>query len=285
MIKRVDACVTSQRAVNVAMVLGLSVLVSGTTSAWAQEPIKDNSFLIEEAYNQEKGVVQHINTFSRPTAGDSWLYTFTQEWPMPSQWHQVSFTLPVQQLGGAPESRTGVGDLALNYRYQLVGMKEGPVAVSPRLSLLAATGNSKRGLGTGGTGLQANLPVSWELSSRVVTHWNAGLTHTFSARNERGDKASTNSYAVGQSIVWLAGPRVNFMLETVWSRSEAVTGANRTESGDSLYVSPGIRWSHDFKSGLQIVPGLAFPIGVGPSSGDRSIFVYLSFEHPFRHSR
>jgi hypothetical protein len=42
--------------------------------------IQDNSFLVEEAYNQEEGVVQHINTFVRQHNGDL-LYTFTQECP------------------------------------------------------------------------------------------------------------------------------------------------------------------------------------------------------------
>jgi len=37
-------------------------------------PIQDNSFLIEEAYNQEAGVVQHVNTFMRQRNGD-WLYS------------------------------------------------------------------------------------------------------------------------------------------------------------------------------------------------------------------
>jgi len=30
------------------------------------------------------------------------------------------------------------------------------------------------------------------------------------------------------------------------------------------------------------VPGIAFPIGVGPSAGDDAVLLYLSFEHPFR---
>jgi hypothetical protein len=41
---------------------------------------------------------------------------------------------------------------------------------------------------------------------------------------------------------------------------------------------PAHRWSYDFLSTLQIVPGVAFPI----ISGTKAIFVYLSFEHPFR---
>jgi hypothetical protein len=40
----------------------------------------DNSFLIEEAYNQERGVIQHINSFARLWNSKDWAYTFTQEW-------------------------------------------------------------------------------------------------------------------------------------------------------------------------------------------------------------
>lgn len=45
-------------------------------------PIQDNSFLVEEAYNQEPGVVQHISTFTRFQESKDWIYTFTQEWPV-----------------------------------------------------------------------------------------------------------------------------------------------------------------------------------------------------------
>ena len=50
-----------------------------------------------------------------------------------------------------------------------------------------------------------------------------------------------------------------------------------------MYISPGIRWAYNFKNGLQIVPGIGVPLGVGPSAGEtgRALF-YLSFEHPFR---
>jgi len=47
-------------------------------------------------------------------------------------------------------------------------------------------------------------------------------------------------------------------------------------------LSPGIRWAHNFKNGLQIVPGIGVPLGVGPSAGEKAVFLYLSFEHPFR---
>ncbi|MCU1245270.1 MAG: hypothetical protein JWN02_1180, partial [Acidobacteria bacterium] len=66
----------------------------------APSPIQDNSFLIEEAYNQDPGVVQHIQTFARATRGDGWVYTFTQEWPAPSLKHQLSYTLAAARIDG-----------------------------------------------------------------------------------------------------------------------------------------------------------------------------------------
>ena len=50
------------------------------------------SFLLEEAYNQEAGVVQHIQALRREQR--SWFYTFTQEWPLGGQDHQFSYTVP-----------------------------------------------------------------------------------------------------------------------------------------------------------------------------------------------
>ena len=40
-----------------------------------------------------------------------------------------------------------------------------------------------------------------------------------------------------------------------------------------------ICWSYDFVSGLQIVPGVAFPVGFRANDGQRGVFLYLSFEH------
>src|SRR4051812_47547900 len=68
------------------------------------QSIQDNSFLIEEAYNQEAGVVQHIFNLSlgvdkRHGADErEWLFSFTQEWPLWSQAHQFSYTIPYSWL-------------------------------------------------------------------------------------------------------------------------------------------------------------------------------------------
>jgi hypothetical protein len=75
------------------------------------------------------------------------------------------------------------------------------------------------------------------------------------------------------------------MFETAWSGQGAVVDRDRTSFSHSLFLAPGIRWAHDFSNGLQIVPGLAVAAGVGPSSGQHALLLYLSFEHPFGGSR
>ena len=47
-----------------------------------------------------------------------------------------------------------------------------------------------------------------------------------------------------------------------------------------LLLTRGARYAINFESGLQIVPGIAFPIGLGSSEDEYGVFVYLSFEHP-----
>jgi hypothetical protein len=261
------------------------LLAAASTQAGGQEragppAIADNSFLMEEAYNQEPGVVQHISVFQLFRGADSWAYSFTQEWPLFGRTHQLSFTVPIQRTHSGSSFATGLGDVAVNYRLQLVGAER--LSVAPRLSLLLPTGRAKADLGAGALGVQVNVPASVVVASKVVTHWNAGGTVTPSAQNAVGDKATTVAYNLAASVVWLARPTFNALVEVVWTREEEVTSAGRTAASHGLSISPGIRWAYNFSSGLQIVPGIAFPIGVGPSAGDDAVLLYLSFEHPFR---
>ena len=265
--------------------LALVLLVpSGFAIAQAQsdaKPIQDNSFLVEEAYNQEKGIVQHINTFSYFADSHDWFYTFTQEWPVPGDArHQLSYTLMVIRPGGSSNG-AGFGDALLNYRYQLVGNGGSRVAFAPRVSLILPTGDSRQGRGFGGTGVQTSLPLSVVVNRKLVTHWNAGATFIPNAQDAVGNHALTAGYNFGQSFIWLARPRVNFMLETVFASAQAVVARDKTTWENALLLSPGVRWAYNFKNGLQIVPGVAMPVGVGPSAGEKGFFLYLSFEHPF----
>ncbi len=115
----------------------LSTLVPLQCLAEGPKKIQDNSFLVEEAYNQEAGVVQHIQSVMYNQKTKDWFYTFTQEWPVPDETHQLSYTIPVTRL--ANPGATGVGDIVLNYRYQAV-LKE-HVAFAPRLSVILPTGD------------------------------------------------------------------------------------------------------------------------------------------------
>ena len=257
-------------------VLLLAPAALGAQGAAGPEPIKDNSFLVEEAYNQEAGVVQHIGTFARARAG-GWAASFTQEWPVFSIRHQLSATVPMQGVG---EER-GLGDVALNYRLQLAGTEGGPVAFAPRVSAVLPTGDADGGHGAGATGAQVNLPLSWQATRSLVLHANAGAAWTPRAQAPDGGRASSRELVAAQSIVWLAHPRLNLLVEGVYSASREPVADGRSVRGESVTINPGVRWSHDLPGGLQVVPGVAVPIGIGPSRGERAVFLYLSFEHPF----
>ena len=241
-------------------------------------PIADNSFLIEEAYNQEAGVVQHISTFSRPDGGGAWAYSFTQEWPLRGMRRQLSYTIPVLQEDG---SGTGLGDVALNFRYQFVGDGGDGLHLAPRATLLLPTGSERRGRGAGGLGLQGNLPLSIRPLPALALHANAGLTYTLRAKDAQDQTAPTVNGNLGGSAIWLLRPNFNLMLELLWLSTEQVIGTDRTVREDTFLLNPGVRWAFDFPSGLQIVPGVAYTVGLG-DGGEDGLFFYLSFEHPFR---
>jgi hypothetical protein len=241
--------------------------------------IQDNSFLIEEAYNQESGVVQHISTFDRPSGGDAWAYGFTQEWPLGGIRHQLSYTIPVENIAGFG---TGLGDVALNYRHQLVGNPEAATVFAPRLSLLLPTGDHEEGRGAGALGLQTNLPLSLVLAPYLVTHWNAGATLTPSARSPLGEEATTTSFNLGASAIWLLHPSFNLMVEALWLSTGSVVRTGETVRDESLLLNPGIRAAFNLANDLQIVPGLAYTFDLGSDGDEDALFVYLSFEHPFK---
>lgn len=190
--------------------------------------IQDNSFLIEEAYNQEDGIIQHISLFQHSLVSDDWVYTLTDEWSVRGEKHQLSFSVSWLDVSGFANSGIGWGDTALNYRYQLIGDGAAKVAVAPRFTLLFPSGDWRVGHGSGGVGLQTSLPVSIQHGQRLATHWNAGATRIFHARDSDGHKAGTVGVNLGQSFVWLASSRFNALLETTWNSSELIVSNGRT---------------------------------------------------------
>ncbi len=159
--------------------------------------IQDNSFLIEEAYNQERGVVQHISNFIRPSGGDSWAYNFTQEWPLGGIRHQLSYSVPVQHDADG----TGLGDVGVNYRYQLIGNPAASVVFAPRLSFFLPTGDHEAGRGFGGVSFQTNLPLTLVLAPQA-----GDVTGTPASRSPLRLRASPAARPPRRASIWAPAP-------------------------------------------------------------------------------
>jgi hypothetical protein len=215
--------------------------------------ILDNSFLVEESFNQERGVVQNILTWTATRSGQ-WQATFTQEWPVASLKHQFSYTIPVSRDGGV----TGVNDALLNYRYQLSDEGRRRPALSPRASVILPTGNEPGGFGNGTAGLQLVLPASKQFGDLYV-HANAGWTWL--------PGVSTSTF-VGASGIWQTTPRFHLMIE-------AVAG------DDAMTFSPGFRRGWNFGE-RQLVVGAALPVTRAEGRSTVALLSYFSYELPFR---
>jgi hypothetical protein len=236
--------------------------------------IQDNSFLVEEAYNQEPGVVQHI--FNLPvffSHGEKEITpSFTQEWPVFSQTHQFSYTIPYTFT----ETENGVEDIRLNYRLQALMESERIPAFAPRLSFVLPTGDADEGFGHDRLGYEINLPFSKIVSDRWTVHLNAGGSLFPDVR----DRDLWN-YNLGGSAIYAVSRNLNLMLESVANWEEDVDLARNLERSVTTLISPGARYAFNLPNDLQVVAGAAVPIGITSDSPDWGLFFYLSFEHPF----
>ena len=261
-----------------------AIFVALVTSQWSQvallavEPtakgIQDNSFLVEEAYNQESGVIQHIINLPVFFTGSSHEITpsFTQEWPFFSQTHQLSYTVPYVFA----DSDRGFADIRLNYRLQMLMENERVPAFTPRLSLVLPAGDPDRGFGIGGVGYEWNLPFSKIVSDRWTLHFNAGMSVFPAVRGH-----DLLNYNLGASAIYAVCRDFNLMLESVANWNEEVDSARRVERSTIVLISPGARYAINRPGDLQIVLGAAVPVGLTSDSPDWGMFFYLSFEHPF----
>lgn len=231
----------------------------------------DNSFLIEEAFNQDPGIFQNIFVFSRSRDGQ-WEGAFTQEWPLASRWHQASFSLPFTAGRGAGE----VGDVVLNYRLQAWTEEAGRPAFSPRVSLILPTSRARRPLGGHGLGWQVNLPFSKQVGA-LYLHANGGATWSREPQPAGGrPEPWLTTLSAGGSVVAAVTPMVHLMLEAVVE--SARNGAAGRETNATF--SPGIRagWN---AGAAQWVLGLGVPVTRG-ATHEWAVLSYVSCELPFR---
>jgi hypothetical protein len=236
--------------------------------------LQDNSFLIEEAYNQEPGVVQHIGTLQRQ--GRDWFLAFTQEWPLASQAHQLSYSVPYSWLRSEGIRTDGIGDVKLNYRWQAFTETMHTPAIAPRFSLILPTGSESKGLGEGSFGYELALPISKIVSDRITLHGNLGFRSFFDVNGEQ-----PRALFAGGSIVYAISRELNVLLEGLWEISESVTPNAIIEREKSFTLLPGLRYAFNFPDSAQLVTGFGFPIRFGIGKVDPGIFFYLSMEHQF----
>jgi hypothetical protein len=122
--------------------------------------------------------------------------------------------------------------------------------------------------------------VSADVSERVTVHVNAGATWTPRAVGSAGVRRATLDTSAGGSAVLHVSSTFDTFVELLAAHIEAVRPDGSIETARAVFLNPGVRIAFNRPSGLQIVPGIAYTIGLGPSSGARAIFAYLSFEHP-----
>lgn len=268
-----------------------ALIFFSAAGAWGAEPtpidgISDNSFLIEEAYNQEPGVIQHIfnAVYSNDPKRRGWAFNFTQEWPVFSQDHQFSYTIPSYHVWEDGEPVRGIGDVLLNYRYQLLEETDRLPAFAPRFSVILPSGDRKTGTGDGVVGYQWNLPFSKKFPPQFAVHANFGLTYLPKVRaaldgGGLSPRRSLVSYNLGASAIFAFTSRFHAMLEWVGNFEESLDGAGKRAHDFVSMISPGIRASVIEKEGLQAVIGVAVPIGLTRPADRFGVLLYLSIEH------
>lgn len=240
--------------------------------------IQDNSFLVEEAYNQEPGIVQNILTMrydvdrQRGSDDREFVAAFTQEIPVFSQLHQFSYTIPFARQSSGGSHHSGLGDVFLNYRYQALFEDDLIPAFAPRVSLVLPTGNRSEGLGNGAVGYQVNLPFSKIVHDQWTVHFNAGST-LYPGMRDRNPV----SFNLGAGVIYAVTPDFNLMVETLadWIETPLRNG-NMDRSFEAL-ISPGARYAFNLPK-AQIVVGAAVPVGLTHETPDIGGFLYFSYE-------
>jgi len=240
--------------------------------------IEDNSMFIEEAYNQENRVVQHISTLVfQPNFKEKFYYAFTQEWPAFGLKHQLSYTLQYNSF--RYDNAQGFGDILLNYRYQL-SYKQNFITCSPRISLVVPTGDRSREMGNGSWGLQFNLPLSKRWSNSFINHVNVGSTYLFNVKKKDiGFQEPLVSYFAGISSIWLVSEKFNLILEYLNTYSANPDLNQKVSYTNESVLAPACRFAIDINN-LQIVPGFSLPVTISNNTKPEiGAFFYLSFEH------
>lgn len=262
------------------MKFAVIIVFMATSTLFAQESgIRDNSFLVEEAFNQEPGEMQHIFNF---------IFGLHNEDIEAA--HTTEFSLYRKQLQGAVSG---------SFSNDQVTLSESVVGLHLRYQFLDDPSFASAFRLAGLTDLsikdefefQSNLSMSIPIALRWIVHANVGLTYVdfgnasivdaFGSGNYRRSDYQWN-HTAGGSAIYALDQNFHLMIEYVFNRSIDYSSGYSTSrfTTDTGIINPGFRYAINLISGSQWVIGAGVPIGVMESNrDDRQLFIYLSFEH------
>jgi hypothetical protein len=248
----------------------------GTYLFYRQPSYEDNSFLLDEAFTQPKGIWQNIlNVYARK---NDFATTFSQQIPITDR-HQVGYTLNYSILGASGGS--GFGDIYLHYNYQWKG-KADKILLMPEFTLILPTGKNR---GYGGWGGQFTLAATKRLSQKVMTHFNIGYSYVSRADFITSVTSTDRTFFeedlhlqnAAASVVWYVTRRFNLMFESTGGASKKLIDTH-TAKAFNFTLNPGFRVLFESETS-QLVPGLSVPLNFENSNfAGAGVFIYLSYE-------
>lgn len=241
--------------------------------------IEDNSFLLEEAFNQEWGVYQFIQKYQTADNADGYAYTFENEIPITDKTHQFSYELTYARPEASAAS--ALNDVGLNYRFQPYN-KNG-VILADRVGLVVPTGRVNKDAGNGVIGFEFMQSASIQLNDDFITHFNFGFSVLPHAKsNGIRQRRTQTGFSAGQSLIYLWKDNVNFMFEALMESGQVTNDDGSKTPETAVTLNPGMRFALDLDwKDTQIVPGISFPTEILNGPTEHGVLVYLSIEPKF----
>lgn len=247
---------------------------------FAKAYIADNSFLVEEAYNQESGVYQFVQQYQTTAANRIYDYSFTGELPITHLKHQFSFEVPYSRSGIG--GKTGLGDVILSYRWQ--PYNHNGKMEAHRFGLILPTGGVEEEHGNGVTGVDYVFASTSPLGENFQFHWNLGGSYIPEAKlagKQERENLMALSFASGLVYHW--HERLDLLVEFLTIASDSFNYLRKSEDFTYDFIlNQGVRSATllDWKN-AEIVGGLSFPVRYAEDHLSSAVLVYLSVEPNF----
>lgn len=242
----------------------LFILLTGPVLA----RVEDNSFLLEEAYNQNPGEIQLIQRYQtfqheRPE------YGVEIEAPITDNTHQFSLAIGRQE---------NLSDLEVGYRFQAINV-EGKM-LTEGLRIILPTGSLRNESDHGVVGYEWLQSATVVFNEKISNHWNLGVRVYPNAESpSTSDDRTLTNFIGGTSLVYYYQEDLNFLLEGLFESEEMIDDRGEIESEVRFTLNPGVRfaWNIDWQKS-QIVPGIAFPVVFNDEKTNPGVFFYFSWE-------